>query len=326
MRERYSHTNGATFSDDTLWMPVFHAGAAAHVRPNLTARFSVGTGAAAPPAAALNANPAKLLVQTPVGAPPFTMTQNTALQLAIETSFGYDAGVEYRLHGDTTTLSADVYHTIVHGAYVDGSAAGPIVQYTWFNAPPMTHEGFELSLQQFKRVGLGFIVQAAFARTYVNNASAGLYRGPSGPLTANLGIVPGQNLSGGSPLFFGTNDVARLRVPYAQGYSEISYKWPRGSRLSLGALYYGSNNPYARQAFAELNSNLELSVGSLSKFQLSVENLTNAYSDSLPLGYTGIPVALAGGASAAVNAGVLVPRTIRIMFRQSIGAGAIFEH
>jgi TonB dependent receptor len=323
--ERYSHDSGATFSDTTLWTPVFHAGAAAHVRPNLTARVSLGTGAAAPPAAALNTNPADLFAQTPVGAAPYTISQRTAPDLTLETSFGYDAGVEYRLHGDTTTLSADIYHTIVHGAFVDGSATGAPLQYTWFNAPPMTHEGAELSLQQFKRVGLGFIAQAAFVRTYVNETSSALYAGPFGAFTANLGIVPGQNLSGGSLLVPGANDVAQTRVPYAQGYTEISYKWPRGSRLSVGALYYGANNPYARPAFATLNSNLELSVGALSKFQLSVENLTNAYGGSLPLGYAGTPIALANGTTAPVNAGILTPFTVRVLFRQSIGPGAIFE-
>jgi hypothetical protein len=324
--ERYSHDSGASFSDATLWTPVFHAGASAHVLPNLTARFSMGTGAAAPPAAVLNTDPADLFAQTPAGSLPYTITQRTAPQLSLETSFGYDAGVEYRLHGDTTTFSADLYHTIVHGPFVDGSASGVPVQYTWFNGPAMTHEGLEVSLQQFKRVGLGFIAQAAFTRTYVNSTSPALYSGPSGAFTANLGIVRGQNISGGAPPFFGTNDVSATRVPYAQAYTEISYKWPRGSRLSLGALYYGANNPYARPAFATLNSNLELSVGALSKFQLSVENLTNAYGGSLPLGFAGVPVALANGTSAGVNAGVLTPFTVRVMFRQSIGPGAIFEH
>lgn len=322
-RERYSNDGGATFNDATLWTPVFHAGAAVHVHPNLTVRAAVGTGAAAPPAAALNGDPLRVLVQTPVGSAPFAMSQS-ARSLTLETAFGFDAGVEYRLPGETTTLSADVYHTVTHGAFVDGSAAGPVVAYTWFNAPPMTHEGLEFALQQFKRVGLGFIAQAAFARTYVNGVPAGFYDGPAGAGTANLAVIPGRNVTGGSPLLFGTNDVSQTRVPYARGYGEISYKWPRGSRLSLGALYYGANNPYDVPAFVRFNSNLELSLGNRSKFQLSVDNLTNVHGDALPLGYAGIPIPLANAALAPVNAGVLGPRTLRIMFRQAIGPG-IFE-
>ena len=323
-RERYSHNGGFSFADTTLWTPVFHAGAAFHVRPNLTARVALGSGAAGPPAAALNSDRSLIFVQSPVNAQPFAFSQ-TSRNLTLESSFGFDAGVEYRLHGDTTTLSADAYRVVTHGAFVDGSAAAPVVQYTWFNGPPMTHEGVELSLQQFKRAGLGFIAQAAFARTYVENVPPGFYDGPMGPYTANLAIVPGANVSGASQLFPGENGVSQMRVPYAQGYGEISYKWPRGSRLSLGALYYGANNPYARPAFAELNSNLELSIGGLSKFQLSVENLTNAYPDTLPLGFAGVPVPLANGFAAPANAGVLGPRTVRILFRQSIGPGSLYE-
>jgi hypothetical protein len=118
------------------------------------------------------------------------------------------------------------------------------------------------------------------------------------------------NLNGGSPFVQGANDVAPLRIPYAQGYAEISYKWPRGSRASIGALYWGANNPYARPAFGQFNTNLELSLDDFSKLQISVQNLTNIYGDGLPL--------------APVNAGVVGPRTVRFMFRRSIG-GSLFE-
>lgn len=323
--QRYSQDGGLSYGNATFATGVFHAGAAYHVKPNLTARVSLGTGAAPPPAAVLNANPAAVVLETPVGGSPYAFRQLAPNAIGLEGSFGYDAGVEYRLRGDTTTLSADLYHTIAHGAYVDGSEAGPVWQYQWFNAPAITHEGVELSLQQFKRVGLGFIVQGSFLRTYVNAADPSLYTGALGLYTANLAIVPGVNLTGGTPLVPGYNGVDGVRVPYAQGYGEISYKWPRGSRLSLGALYMGANNPYARPAFMELNSNLELSAGNLSKFQISVENLTNTYGDALPVAFAGQPISLANGAEAPMLGGVLEPRTIRIMFRQSIGAGSLFE-
>ncbi len=316
-RERYSGDGGNTFRVSTVAVPVVHAGAAFHIRPALTARLAVGTGAGAPPAAVLN-SPTLNLVQTPVGLPVRRVSQSTAWPIGVETAFGYDAGVEYRLHGDTTTLSADAYRTLTHGAYLDASSAFPAWSYQWMNAPPMTHEGFEFALQQFKRVGLGFIAQVSLLRTYVNAApfSAGG--------TENLAVVPNTNVTGGSPFVPGANDIAALRAPYAQGYAEISYKWPRGSRASLGALYLGANNPYARAAFAQFNANLELSLGSFSKLQISVQNLTNAYDAPLPLAYAGEAVPLITGAAAPLNAGVVGPRTIRFMFRQSIG-GSLFE-
>src|SRR5579884_1512242 len=317
LRERYSRDGGATFDERNTLAPVVHAGAAFHIKPNLTARVSAGTGVAAPPAAVLNTNPV-LLLQTPVGLMPREVSQTSAPNIDAETSFGYDAGVEYRLHGDTTTLSGDVYRTLTHGSFMDANAAGPVWQYAWMNAPPMTHEGAEISLQQFKRAGLGFITQLAFTRTYADAAPP--YFGD----TANLAVIPGVNLNGGSPFVQGADDVAPLRIPYVQGYAEISYKWPRGSRASIGAQYWGANNAYTRPAFAQLNANLELSLGNFSKFQISVQNLTNVYGDGLPVAFGGIGISLVNGTIAGVSAGVAGPRTVRFMFRQSIG-GSLFE-
>jgi hypothetical protein len=174
---------------------------------------------------------------------------------------------------------------------------------------------------QFKPIGMGFIAQMAFPRTYVvGPLPAGFYS------SGNLAILPGQNIAGGA--FFAPleNDVAPIRVPYAQGYGEISYKWPRGSRLSLGMLYEGSNNAYAQPAFVTFNSNLELSLGPKAKFQMSVENLFNAMDNRLPLAYAGMAVPLANGGLGLTNANALVPRTVRVMLRQSFGAGSIYEH
>jgi outer membrane receptor protein involved in Fe transport len=279
-------------------IPVVHAGAAFHVRPNVTARVAAGSGAVAPSDVMLGVNQTLPLLQTPVGLAPRFVEQRVDPGLSAESSFGYDAGVEYRLHGDTTTFSADVYNTVVHGAFYDRAlAAGTQWQFTWLNARPMTHEGVELGLQQFKRVGLGFIVQGSLVRTYVSGANGG------------------ANLSGAPLLVANPAQIAPMRVPYAQGYGELSYKWPRGSRASIGMVYFGANNPYARPAFAQLNANLELSLNDYSKLQFSVQNLGGAYQDALPV---------LVNAAAPYIAGTVGPRTVRFMFRQSIG-GSLFE-
>lgn len=250
-------TTQIALSAAQLWMheaggsqavPVAHAGASFKVKPNVTLRLSGGTGAAEEPLA---------FIYQPLSA---------AKSGIAETGSTYDAGAEYRLHGETTTLSADLFRTVTHGS--------------WYAGDPLSHEGAEFSLQQFKRVGLGFIVQGA------------LLKQTPQPLNAALPAV---------------------LVPYAQGYSELSYKWPRGSRASIGALYVGANNPYGRPAFAELNANLELSLNDFSKLQISAENLGNVYGNALPV------------FRYPLYANVLPARTIRFMFRQSIG-GSLYEH
>ncbi|MGZ3507087.1 MAG: TonB-dependent receptor domain-containing protein [Vulcanimicrobiaceae bacterium] len=321
--DRFSANGGRTFTSGTLRYNSVRAGASYQLEPTLALRASLGSSVAPPSLAMLGTNAATVVTRAGFGLPAYAQIQSHS-PLGLESSFAYDLGTEYRLRGGTTTLSADVYRVITHGAFVDAdSLAGsfgplPLRVNRWFNLGPATNEGVELALQQFKRAGLGYIVQGAFVRTFSNDYAPS-FNG------ANLGILPGQNVAGGGVFDAGTNDIARERLPYAQGYGEISYKWPRGSRLSLGIAYYGANNPFFRPAFATLNSNLELSLGNKSKLQLSVENLTGAYDGALPTGFAGMAVPLADGHIAQTNANVLGPATIRMMFRQSIGGGGLTE-
>jgi outer membrane receptor protein involved in Fe transport len=302
------------------WSPAnARAGYAHEIKPGLALRASIGTSGVAPPLGVLSGYPPSVLRYS--GWPAQIVSTGSTVT-ALERANGIDAGVEWRLHGDTTTISAGIYGSQTQGAYVErtsGNARGAVRQI-WFNGPPMTDDGIEASIVQFKRVGLGFIAQLALPRTYV--------RGPLNPsfyAGGNLAILPGQNVAGGAFFAPGENDVAAVRVPYAQGYAELSYKWPRGSRASIGALYLGSNNAYGRAAFATMNANIEISAGGRGKLQFSVENLTDALDARLPVGFGGLAVPLANGSIGATNANALAPRTIRFMYRQSFGSGSIYE-
>ncbi|HET6276007.1 MAG TPA: TonB-dependent receptor, partial [Candidatus Cybelea sp.] len=248
------------------WTPsAARVGYAHLLRPRLSLRGALGFSTVAPPLMALSSGPT--VTQEYVGFPSRTVSFASDVT-QLERATGADVGVEWRLHGETTTFSADWYESSTHAAYVlENQPQGSGIADRWFNGPPMRDAGVLFSLVQFKPIGMGFIAQMAFPRTYVvGSLSPGFYSG------GNLAILPGQNIAGGAFFAPGENDVAPIRLPYAQGYGEISYKWPRGSRLSLGMLYEGSNNPYAQPAFATFNSNLELSLGPKAKFQISVEN------------------------------------------------------
>jgi outer membrane receptor protein involved in Fe transport len=238
----------------------------------LAMRASYGTSAVAPPLEAIVPS-----VSLPVA--------TTSSVTSVERATGGDVGLEWRLHGGTTTLSADVYHNDTLGVYAFNLG-------TWYNGPPMVESGAEFTLSQFKRVGMGYIAALQLPRTYVWGANNGI-------------VYSGANLGYGA--------VAPFRIPYAQGYTEISYKWPRGSRASIGALYVGSNNAYGAPAFATLNSNLELSLGARGKLQFSAENLTNVLANRPPI-YGPMP-----------QYG-LVPFTLRFMVRESFGTGSLYEH
>ncbi|HTU69767.1 MAG TPA: TonB-dependent receptor [Candidatus Baltobacteraceae bacterium] len=245
----------------TLDAPAARAGYSYELSSGLALRASYGTSAVLPPLEAVN-----------------TID-------VIERATGGDLGLEWRLRGGSTTLSADLYRNATQGVY-----AFDFGNYT--NGPPMIESGAEFTLQQFKRVGMGFIAALSLPRTYA--------WGDTGTTAYD-----DQNI--------GYGEIAPFRIPYAQGYAEISYKWPHGSRASLGALYVGSNNAYGAPAFETLNSNLELSLGSRAKLQFSAQNLTDALANRVPVF---APMPQYG----------LVPFTLRFMFRQSFGTGSLYEH
>lgn len=316
---QWAAPDGTDFKADTWTPSAARIGYSHLLRPRLSVRGAFGLSTVAPPLTVLSGGAA--VTQQFVGFPSRTVSFSSDVD-QIERASGADVGVEWRLHGETTTLSADWYESTTHAAYMlENSRQDADIVDRWFNGPPMRDAGLLFSLVQFKPVGMGFIAQMSFPRTYVVGSLApGFYNG------GNLAILPGQNIAGGAFFAPGENDVAPIRLPYAQGYGEISYKWPRGSRLSLGMLYEGSNNPYALPAFATLNTNLELSLGPKAKFQISVENLFNALDNRLPIALAGIGVPLANGGIGLTNANALAPRTVRVMLRQSFGGSAIYEH
>jgi outer membrane receptor protein involved in Fe transport len=264
--------NGYNTTAGTVDGPSGRIAYAYTLRSGLALRASYGTSAVAPPLEAI--------------VPYVSFPQPTTSSVtSIERATGGDVGFEWRLHGNTTTFSADLYHNNTQNVYAYDLG-------NWYNGPPMVESGLEFTLQQFKRVGMGFIAALQLPRTYVWGATGGV-------------LYSAQNLGYGA--------VAPFRIPYAQGYAEISYKWPRGSRASIGALYVGSNNAYGAPAFATLNSNLELSLGPRAKLQFSAENLTDQLANRAPVFG---PVPQYG----------LVPFTLRFMFRQSFGTGSLYEH
>lgn len=267
------------------------AGLSQSLTPALSLRGSIGTSGVAPP---LDMLATGVTPQIAYGLPTESVLSLSDIART-EQAQGADVGLEWRLHGETTTLSFDLYSTGTRSAYVL-AATQPvpgIIDATWMNAPPMRDEGAELSLVQFKPVGLGYVVQASLPRTYLL----------SGALPANV-----------------------AGVPYFQGYGEISYKWPRGSRASFGLLCAGANNPYGRGGFTTFNANLELSIGAKSKLAFALENLFGALDGRLPVLFAGLPAMLPDGETIATDANVLGPPTIRVMFRQAIGGGRIYEH
>lgn len=145
----------------------------------------------------------------------------------------------------------------------------------WTDVGTAVRRGAELSLARHPAVGLGFLLQAW--------------------------------TSSDTPALGGAGDVASGAT---HGYAEISYHAARGSRVSLGATYWGADGTLGQPAVVLLNTNVEIQVGARAKLQLSVENFDDAtrafISRARP--FVAAPSAFAPG-----------PRTLRLMVRRSVG-------
>lgn len=181
-----------------------------------------------------------------------------------------DLGVEHRIIDRQTTLSADVFASREVNRLVETTAG------RWIDVGTVARRGAEISLARHPAVGLGFLLQAWTA-------------------SETPALLPT------------TGDVASGAT---HGYAEMSYHGAQGSRVSLGATYWGADPSLAQPAVVLMNANVEIQVGARGKVQFSLENLNDAARAVVsPLRpFLNPPSAFAPG-----------PRTVRLLLRRSIG-------
>lgn len=190
--------------------------------------------------------------------------------MGVETATTDDVGVQARVIDGHTTLSADVFAT--HGGNRLIETIGPL---PWTNGGPFARRGAEFSLARFVSAGFSYLLQA--------------WTASETPALASIG------------------DIASGAT---HGYAEISYHWANGSRVSLGATYYGRDALLAQPAVLPLNVNWEQQIGERGKIQLDIENLNGV---RLGIPTSALPVL------APRNAFAPAPRTLRIVVRRSLG-------
>jgi hypothetical protein len=213
-------------------------------------------------------------VRASVGAgftPPSLVAFASSTRIVGATGAGtIDLGVEQRVIDRYTTLSADVFATREVNRLVETSAG------RWIDVGTVARRGAEFSLARRSPTGLGFLLQVWTA-------------GETPALIATRG------------------DVASGAT---HGYTEISYHGAQGSRVSLGATYWGADPSLSQPATVLLNTNVEIQVGARGKVQFSIENLNDA-ARAIPTParpFITSPSAFAPG-----------PRTVRLLLRRSFG-------
>lgn len=293
----YSQDGGATFlsSEHSFYGPRL----ALRYRPTNSTSLRASAGSSiAPPYINLLTNsygPPQPNTAIPLY---YTSTANSG-DVKPETAFGYDLGIDKQL-ARSVLVSADVYQTILHNQYIQATSvdgtyqppAGSLLPPTPLplyvtrtsNLGSSQYAGIELSISRAPTAGWGFKAQGALIRAYAYDVSPTLYATATGPLTANLAVLPDVNFVGGGQSFSG---VSPSRVPYATGYAEINHRARNGSYALFGLTYLGNNNAYNAPAFAIMSATYRQPLTSRSFLQISAYNLTDAYGASWPGGVNG---------------------------------------
>ena len=242
-----------------------------------------------------------------------------------ETAFGYDVGADHRFVSGIV-VSGDLYRTNLFGQFLketalDGTYTVPAGQAGAGNTYPLflattanlgnsLYEGAELSVQKAVPQGFGFNVQGALTRAFAYNINPAIYNTAKGPNTANLAVIPNINFQ---PNGIGYTGVGGIREPYSQGYGEINYRTRGGALFSIGAQYYGNNNPFNEPAFGVMNATARVPIiNRNTTLQFSVYNLTGAYNHDYGYPFSGIPVELVNGKFGYSNALPIGPATFRV--------------
>lgn len=299
-------------------------------------RFSLGSSIAPPYLGLLNQ-----ITSTPV----YDSSTGVALEsvsngnLKPETGFGYDLGGDLRFPNQEILVSGDVYQTNLFNRFFGqtvntgkncaqvvcqgtNSANVPVLNQTNINISNARFEGIELSAQRAPTTGLGFNLAGALSRGYYYNLPPNFYcslgaKQPGGCIPANydqnLNVIANQNTNGIPVGFFGVSYNGNMRIPYFQANAEINYTLPNDMYFALGDTVYGNNNSLNRPAFGIAYATVRVPINKNMAFQVSGDNIFNAYPGILPVWGAGVPIDVANGGTAATNGNVLGPATWRFV-------------
>ncbi len=214
----------------------------------------------------------------------------------------------------------------------------PLFTTTSLNLDDARYEGIELAIKRDPRVGFGFTTQGALLRGYPYDISPCTYSktaiaGGAGinctVANTNLGIVPGVNFygsgtsgtNGNSANGAGSNfnSVNNHAIPYSQAYGEIHYRTLKGGLVEIGLQYLGPNNSYNVPAFFIGDASVRFPFPNQYSFQISADNLFNAYSGSAITEDGGVGVPLVNGQTGLTNANTVGPRLFRFIVEKKFG-------
>lgn len=281
-------------------------------QPNNNTSWRAAAGySIAPPYLSLLSSPGELPGEIVNGVPTlgFIESSNTG-QIAPETAFGVDIGVDHRFT-QSISVSFDAYDTTLRNMYLTSTTlvnqdyAGttttpcpkigecPLYAEGADNLGHARYEGLEAAFADSPAQGFGFLLRGDLMRAYAYDLPQDFYCSlpttvsPCTPLTydTNLGILPNENFTAGG---LGFNTINGSAVPYAMGYGELNWRTANGSLYRVGVTYYGNNNAFSEPAFAVVSASIRLQIDSHLALVLSGDNLNNVYSNAFANQFGGV--------------------------------------
>ncbi len=320
--DHYTQDSGVSFTSSTHAYDAPRLALRWAPQSDFSVRASTGFSIAPPYIDLLTNQSAPIPDRTP---PTNFTTTGNAGDVAPETAFGFDFGFDKRVAG--VVFSTDVYETTLHNQFLSTtSLAGmytalpnnpygatgtyPLYVTQTANLGHSRYEGLEVAIHHDPVVGPGFRLQGYLQRAYAYDLPAGFYDTASGPNTANLGVLPGENFQTTGQ---GYNGLSQSRVPYSGAYGEFNYRFRSGAFFLAGVTYYGPNNAYNEPPFGVVNTSFRQPLTRNSWLQLSIANLTSAYSSFQYNIYGGIPTPLVNGQLGYTAGNVIGPSTISLL-------------
>ena len=298
-------------------------------------------------------SPPYLSLLSKVTVPPTRCTTSCSFSennpnLVPETAFGYDLGVDYRLPNNFGVVSVDGYLTDLYNHFLSeeyypgncgtvpgytcpGASTGlPIFVTQNTNLNNARFEGIELSIKKVATVGFGYDVSGAIQHAYAYDLPPNFYcqgLAPGTPCTpavynVNLPIIAGENFTGNAAnnagSLTGYSGFSNTAIPYLQGDASVNYTTPGGIYALLGETLYGKNNGYNLPPFGIGYASIRVPLTKTISFQVSGDNIFNAWTGNFPIVGGGIAYPLANGGLGATIANTVGPATYRFELTKTL--------
>lgn len=253
---------------------------------------------------------------------------------------GYLTNLFNRFLGETYQVGTCATPGITCPAPDTGSALFPVEESLNTNLNNSRYEGIELSIKRVVPQGFGFDISGAIQHAYAYLLPANFYCTGKVALAncvpanynVNLPIIAGENFTGntfgtvyGAPggsfanTSVGASGFSNTAIPYLQGDASVNYTTKSGIYLLLGETLYGKNNGYNLPPFGIGYATIRVPLTKTLSFQVSGDNIFNAWPALFPTVGGGIAYPLANGTQGATIGNTVGPATYSFQITKTIG-------